>query len=494
MPSVTFIVNYKMINRITFTLKAILILPAIICFSFLLKAQPSPKIKVACVGNSITAGWHMLKNPETDTYPAQLQQMLGDKYQVFNFGVSGATVLRKGDNPYMQTVAFRKAIISGSDIVLIKLGTNDSRAVNRVLIPEYLKQDYEALIDSFKTLQPAPRIILLLPVPSYLKDTLKHSDKVITQQIIPVIQQLAYEKECEVLDLHSWLTDRQNLFPDSLHPDAKGMRLIAERVYETIVQPGASFDILKGIKQEKQLSSFYGYECADFTFNGRACKIVKPKIVNPGKEWIWRARFWGHEPQTDIALLERGFHVVYCDVAELFGNTEAVAAWNSFYHYMQQLGLNKKMTLEGFSRGGIYIYNWALVNKTKVNCIYADAPVLDLKSWPGGKGRGPGSAADWEIFKKDYRFTTDEEAMAFKGNPLDRAREIAKLKIPLLHVVGDADEVVPLDENTAPFEQKIKAAGGNIIVIHKPGVKHHPHSLANPGIIVDFILKATYGK
>ncbi|MBX3252735.1 MAG: prolyl oligopeptidase family serine peptidase [Chitinophagaceae bacterium] len=483
-----------MISHITSSLKTILVLLSIICFPFLLKAQSSAKIKVACVGNSITEGWHMLNNPETDTYPAQLQQMLGDRYQVFNFGSSGATVLRKADEPYMQTDAFKKAMASGSDIVLIKLGTNDSRAVNRFLIPEYLQQDYGALIDSFKTRKPAPRIILLLPVPSYLKDTIKHSDKVITQQIIPVIQQLAYEKKCEVLDLHSWLTDLQKLFPDSLHPDTKGMKLIAERAYETIVQPGVPFDIFKNITEEKRLSSFYGYECADFTFNGRACKVVKPKTANPGKQWIWRARFWGHEPQTDIALLERGFHVAYCDVAELFGNTEAVAAWNRFYNYMLRLGLNKKMTLEGFSRGGVYVYNWALANKGRVNCIYADAPVLDVKSWPGGKGKGPGSAADWEIFKKDYRLATDEEAMAFKGSPLDKARDIAKLKIPLLHVVGDADEVVPLEENTAPFGQKIKAAGGNIMVIHKPGVKHHPHSLANPTVIVDFILKATYGK
>lgn len=483
-----------MIIRMFSALKTTVLLLLIVCPPFCLMAQPSSKIKIACVGNSITAGWHMLKNMETDTYPAQLQRMLGNKYSVSNFGVSGATVLYGGDNPYVKTDAFKKAMSYHPDIVLIKLGTNDSRAVNRFLIPEYLKRDYAALVDSFKTLSSTPRIILLLPVPSYLKDTLKHSDNVITQKIIPVIQQLAYEKKCEVLDLHSWLAARQDLFPDSLHPDVSGMERIARRVYETVIQPSVPFDIFKHIKEKKELSSFYGYECADFVFNGRDCKVVKPKITNPGREWIWRARFWGHEPQTDIALLERGFHVVYCDVAELFGNAEAIAAWNSFYHYMQQSGLNKKMTLEGFSRGGVYVYNWALANGNKVNCIYADAPVLDLKSWPGGKGKGPGSAGDWEIFKKDYRFTTDEEAIAFKGNPVDRAEEIAKLKIPLLHVVGDADEAVPLDENTTPFEKKIKAAGGDITVIHKPGVKHHPHSLPNPDPIVEFILKATYNK
>lgn len=146
--------------------------------------------------------------------------------------------------------------------------------------------------------------------------------------------------------------------------------------------------------------------------------------------------------------------------------------------------------MEGMSRGGVYIYNWAAANPKKVAGIYADAPVLDLKSWPGGKGKGPGSAADWEIFKKDYGYTSEDETNDFKNNPLDKIPAIVKGHYPMLHVVGDADEVVPVDENTAVFEKKILAAGGNIKVIHKPGIGHHPHSLPDPQPIVDFILKA----
>ena len=205
--------------------------------------------------------------------------------------------------------------------------------------------------------------------------------------------------------------------------------------------------------KKKTLSSFYGYTCIDFTFNNRNCKVVQPKKNVKGMPWVWRARFWGHEPQTDIALLERGFHIVYADVAELYGNQEAVLIWNQFYTYMQQLGLAKKVVLEGMSRGGVYVYNWALQNPEKVAAVYADAPVLDLKSWPGGKGKGPGSKEDWEIFKKDYHLT-EEQANNFKNNPLDNASLIAKGGYPMLHVVGDADEVVPVEENTNPFELK----------------------------------------
>ncbi len=101
---------------------------------------------------------------------------------------------------------------------------------------------------------------------------------------------------------------------------------------------------------------------------------------------------------------------------------------------------------------------------------------------------------EWEAFKRDFSLNTEEEATAFKGNPLDMAEKIAKLKIPLLHVVGDVDDVVPIGENTTPFEKRIRAAGGNITVIHKPLVGHHPHSLPNPQPIVDFIVKATPGE
>jgi alpha-beta hydrolase superfamily lysophospholipase len=180
---------------------------------------------------------------------------------------------------------------------------------------------------------------------------------------------------------------------------------------------------------------------------------------------------------------------VYCDVVELFGNQEAVQAWNTFYKLMRQGKLAKKVVLEGMSRGGLYIYNWAAENRKKVACVYADAPVLDIRSWPGGLGVGPGSKSDWEACKKAWNLVTDDDIKNFKGNPLDKVDKIVKGGYPMLHVCGEADEVVPMSENTDLFEQKVKALGGKITVIKKPGVKHHPHSLKDPTQIVDFILK-----
>lgn len=464
----------------------------LICgFLFVLSTtlQAQSKIKIACVGNSITYGAGVA-NREKNSYPKQLQNMLGDRYELMNFGVSGTTLLKKGNSPYWNTDAYKKALQSQPDIVFIKLGTNDSKGFNRPFYGEF-ESDYTALIQSFRQLETHPRIILLLPIPSFLEDSTSIYDPIIKEQIIPRIQKVAFETGCEVINLYSLFIDKADLVPDKIHPTSLGATLIAKRLYEVVkLKENKSVAVFSKIKEEKKISSFYGFECADFTFNNRNCKIVKPKKAVDGLPWIWRARFWGHEPQTDIALLERGFHIVYCDVAELYGNKESVALWNKFYTYIQQCGLAKKVTLEAMSRGGVYAYNWALANPSKVACIYADAPVLDLKSWPGGKGKGPGSKEDWELVKKDYGLT-EEQATAFYDSPLDNAKKIAKLGFPMLHVVGDADEVVPVDENTNPFETSIKNGGGNITVIHKAGVKHHPHSLANPTAIVDFILRST---
>jgi hypothetical protein len=159
-------------------------------------------------------------------------------------------------------------------------------------------------------------------------------------------------------------------------------------------------------KSNAQETDYHGFKCLDFKFEGHDAKIVFPKKAEEQRHWIWRARFWGHEPQTEIALLEKGFHVVYVDAAEYRGNSEAVLLWNHFYDYLlKEYRLNPKTVLEGFSRGGLFIYNWGSENAGKVACIYADAPVCDMKSWPGGKGKGAGSPSEWKKHLEAYNLT-----------------------------------------------------------------------------------------
>ena len=238
-------------------------------------------------------------------------------------------------------------------------------------------------------------------------------------------------------------------------------------------------------------SAWQGFDRYDFMVDGRRCWVVTPQASAEGQPWIWRARFFGHEPQADIALLKEGFHLAYCDVGGLYGSPQAVKHWNAFYQLLtEKHGLARQPALEGMSRGGLIIYNWAAANPGKVACIYGDAPVCDFKSWPGGKGNGKGSPGSWMQCLQAYGLT-EAEGLAYKGNPIDRLKPLATAGVPLLHVVGDADVVVPVEENTAIIEARYKELGGSIQVIHKPGVGHHPHSLKDPAPIVTFVLKHT---
>ncbi|MFK7909832.1 MAG: DUF6807 family protein [Akkermansiaceae bacterium] len=209
--------------------------------------------------------------------------------------------------------------------------------------------------------------------------------------------------------------------------------------------------------------------------------VVVPNKIADGKPWVWRARFWRHEPQFDVAMLEKGYHVVYCNVGGFYGNPTAVDRWDKYYKWLvEEHGFAKKAVLEGMSRGGLIIYNWAIANPDKVAAIYGDAPVMDMRSWPGAGNKATLRA---------YNFKDATEAEAYKGYPIDNLKPLAQAGIPIIHVVGDKDKVVPVSENTAIAAERYKALGGTFEVIHKKDVGHHPHSLKDPTPIVEFIEK-----
>lgn len=238
-------------------------------------------------------------------------------------------------------------------------------------------------------------------------------------------------------------------------------------------------------------SQWNGYDRTDFTVAGKAAIMVAPTQAAEGKPWLWRGEFFGAFPKADIALLGRGFHIAYLAVPNQFGSPAAMEKWAAFYAELtEKHGLSKKPALLGMSRGGLYCYAWAALHPDKVACIYGDAPVCDLKSWPGGKGKGKGSARDWGMAMEVFGLRDEAAALAWKGSPIDTLAPIAAAKIPIIHVYGDADEVVPADENTLVLAERYRALGGEITLIAKPGVGHHPHGLDDPTPVVEFICKA----
>lgn len=188
-------------------------------------------IKIACIGNSITEG-NGIKDKAKDSYPAQLQQMLGQNYEVQNFGVSGRTLLRKGDFPYWNEETFRNAKDFQPDVVVIKLGTNDTKPQNWKYADEFVK-DYKVFIDEFRALDSSPKIYICYPVPAFeIKWGI--DNKIITGEVIPFIDEIAEEMEVEIIDLYTALDGKVTLFPDAIHPNKAGAKVIATTVAAVI--------------------------------------------------------------------------------------------------------------------------------------------------------------------------------------------------------------------------------------------------------------------
>jgi pimeloyl-ACP methyl ester carboxylesterase len=232
-------------------------------------------------------------------------------------------------------------------------------------------------------------------------------------------------------------------------------------------------------------SEWNGYRRLDFTVADRPCLLIVPKEPAPGRPWIWRTEFFGVEPQTDLALLARGWHVAYMNARDMYGAPKAMDLFGQFYaRVVAQAGLARRVVLEGLSRGGLYAFNFAVAHPARVAALYLDAPVLDIRSWPGRNRE----SKEWRECLAAYNLT--EETIAnFKGNPLDRIPIVAAAKIPIIIVAGDADKTVPFEENAAILEKRYREQSGPVQMIVKPGGDHHPHSLADPTPIVDFLVK-----
>lgn len=232
------------------------------------------------------------------------------------------------------------------------------------------------------------------------------------------------------------------------------------------------------------------FEKHEFVVEGQVVTIIYPMQPLEGMHWAWKGEFLNAFPQTEVALLHQGIHIVHMAYPDQFGSPSAVEKWYRLYELLtDKRGFSTRPALIGLSRGGLYCYQWAIANPEKVSCIYGDAPVCDMRSWPGGKGKGVGSPADWQKVMSVFGFSSEDDAMRYQGNPIDNLRALADHKVPILHVYGDADDVVPWEENTGLLADRYRNMGGHIELICKPGCGHHPHGLSEPAPIVDFIMK-----
>jgi lysophospholipase L1-like esterase len=184
-------------------------------------------VRVACVGDSITYG-SGVGDREKNAYPVRLGQMLGDKWNVRNFGVSGATLLKKGDKPYDKQKAYAAALEFKPDIVVIALGTNDTKPQNWKFKDEYVA-DYKAMIAAFREANPKVLVYACLPVPAY-PGRWGINEEGIKGEVIPRVREVAKDTGVALIDLYTALSGKPELFPDTVHPNAKGAELMAAEV------------------------------------------------------------------------------------------------------------------------------------------------------------------------------------------------------------------------------------------------------------------------
>jgi lysophospholipase L1-like esterase len=193
------------------------------------KDNSSDKIRVACLGDSITGGTY---------YPNDLWMLLGSNYTVDNFGVGGTAASLDSISPYMHQIEFQRAKQWQPNIVIIMLGTNDANAIitpnNGSFVSSYVR-----LVEAFQALSTPPKIWLVKPPPVFSNGSTP-SAEFLEANIIPAIDQVAQQTNTPVIDVHSALSNCSQFFPDGVHPDPDGSQLIANEIYRVISQQNIS--------------------------------------------------------------------------------------------------------------------------------------------------------------------------------------------------------------------------------------------------------------
>jgi pimeloyl-ACP methyl ester carboxylesterase len=203
-----------------------------------------------------------------------------------------------------------------------------------------------------------------------------------------------------------------------------------------------------------------------------------PKLERP---WVWYAPTIGSYPNQSNEwvlrkLLDRGFYVCGVDVGESYGSPAGRKVFSEFYqHVVREYNLEKKARLLAQSRGGLMIYNWAVENPEKVQCIVGIYPVCDLRSFPGLVKAAPAYGLKPEELEKQHA----------EHNPIDRLKPLAKAGVPILHIHGDDDKVVPLEPNSKTVSDRYGALGGKmkLIVIPAKGHAEIPEYFQEPRLV-----------
>jgi len=279
---------------------------------------------------------------------------------------------------------------------------------------------------------------------------------------------------------------------DGIHPSIKEHWVITRTILKKIMNITLEcFPNIDGqsLKKESEVSEYKGYKRQDFYVNGHEGLLIAPKNPADGNKWIWRTEFLGAFDQADMAMVEKGWHLAYYRISDMYGSPKAIELMRDFQQYLEEeFKLHEKAVLFGFSRGGLYAFNYSAQYPEKIAKLYLDAPVMDIGSWPGGLFGADRHHKEWSGCLEEYEID-EEDAKAYVILSHDKINKLVKANLPILVVAGDADTVVPYEENAKILVERYKELGGSFELIIKPGVGHHPHSLDDVKPIFEFLLK-----
>lgn len=228
------------------------------------------------------------------------------------------------------------------------------------------------------------------------------------------------------------------------------------------------------------------------TIDGMAVTLKIPDQAAPGKPWLWIGEFPNVLKSLEDGLVEKGWHVVYVSVRNQFGSARAMGTWEKVYEeFHGKRGFSATPALLGISRGGLYVSAWTRLHPDRLSVLYLDNAVGDTRSWPGGftlTHKGRRSAKDWDLYKTEFGYATDDEAKVKSLHPTDGLLPAIKAGVFLISCYGTADKTVPHEDNGALVVKLWQDNGGRVKLFPKEGGDHHPHGLPDPTPLIDVLL------
>ncbi|MBO6102526.1 MAG: hypothetical protein J6P03_04645 [Opitutales bacterium] len=418
------------------------VLSAFALFAWAGFAQP---VKIACIGDSISEGFG-LANSCVDSYSVLLGEMLGEGYEVKNFGITGKCVQRDSNDPYWKSGRMERIVAFDPDIIIIKLGTNDSKPQNWKG-GEAFKKDYLDFLDAVSN--PNKKQTVYLATAAWVrKDAIGITRRVVSEGVNPAVREMAKARGYKIIDFYSLLENHPDWYCDDIHPNELGAKMMAEFVYKFLTGKKKAPPTAK-IRGKK--GEYFGYDRYDFQFRWRDASLFLPKPAKSAKkprfnkaekapkpvEWVLVPnKIKNDEFYKDFILkmLAEGRAVFSIDIESWLGNQNSVR-WMELpcRHYAETMNFSEKFDIFCDGKSSFFAVNFAAAHPQNVRRLCMKAPVLDIVAWAKSE------PLNMKCLKQEWKLD-DEGVENFPSSPADNIKNLDPANVLLLPADASAAE------------------------------------------------------